>query len=157
MESRKLGLAGRDERDERAVTDGFRGEQPEQVEVRRLLVAEGAHLVPGAPRRAEDLEAVGGPDQAHRTVSLLLDGISGARHRREVGKFGEDRPRRHALPARRPPALLASPAAAPRAGVRSRCAAIRSGPEPVLRLWHVQRLPPPPRGAAALARMLRAT
>src|ERR1700758_1586711 len=40
------------------VTDRFRGEDAEQIEIRGLLVWERAGLVPGAVHRHEDLEPV---------------------------------------------------------------------------------------------------
>ena len=51
-------LAGRYQR---AVPDRLGGQHAEQVEVRRLLIVEGAHFVPGAVGRAEDLETLVGP------------------------------------------------------------------------------------------------
>ncbi len=62
---RHQGLVGRCQR---AVPDRLGGQHAEQVEVRRLLVIEGADFVPGAVGRAEDLEPLVRPDQAHRAV-----------------------------------------------------------------------------------------
>src|SRR5580692_2321267 len=66
------------------------GENAEQVKVCGLLVVENAHLVPGARSGIEDLEAVGGLDQAHGAVDLFADRVGGRRYRREACEFRED-------------------------------------------------------------------
>src|SRR5260221_11705166 len=43
--------------------DGVGDKHAEQAEVRRLLVTEDPHLVPGARERVKDLESLGRPDQ----------------------------------------------------------------------------------------------
>src|SRR5580693_9600895 len=66
------------------------GENAEQVKVCGLLVVENAHLVPGARGGIEDLESVGGLDQAHGAVDLFADRVGGRRYRREACEFRED-------------------------------------------------------------------
>jgi RNA polymerase sigma-70 factor (ECF subfamily) len=98
-------LAGRlARRDQRAVAHGFRGQDAKQVEVRRFLVIECAHLVPGAIGRAEDLEPFLGPQQADGAVGLLLQRVSRPRDRGQVSQFREDRPGGNPLFAGGPPA-----------------------------------------------------
>ena len=66
------------------------GQNAEQVKVCGLLVVENAHLVPGASGGIEDLESVGGLDQAHGAVDLFANRVGGRRYRREACEFRED-------------------------------------------------------------------
>src|SRR5690242_21855141 len=63
----------------------------EQVEVRRLLVFEEAHIKPRVVGPAEHLEAAIGLDQAHRAWHLLVDRVSRVRNGGQTEEFGEDR------------------------------------------------------------------
>jgi hypothetical protein len=77
-------------RSEAAGPDGLGGKYAEQVEVGGLFIVENAHLVPGSGGGIEDLKPVRGLDQAHGTVNLVAQRVSGRRYGREARKFGED-------------------------------------------------------------------
>jgi hypothetical protein len=73
-----------------AGPDGLGGKYAEQVEVGGLLIVENPHFVPGPGGGIEDFKPVRGLDQAHGTIDLFAQRVSGGRYGREAGKFGED-------------------------------------------------------------------
>jgi hypothetical protein len=77
-------------RGQRAVADGFCGQDAEQVEIRRFLILEGTHFVPGTISRAENLESLFGPQQADGAVGLLFQRVRGAWDGGQVGQFRKD-------------------------------------------------------------------